>query len=46
MNNFYTNAYQRRPRIGCPSWWAALKFRVYRMTHRDVYAPYERDYMW
>ncbi len=46
MNNFYTNAYQRRNKIGTPSWWAALKFRIYRLRHRDVYAPYERDYRW
>lgn len=43
MNNFYTNAYCRRRRIGCPSWWAGLKFRIYRMTHRNVYAPYEKE---
>ena len=46
MNNFYAVCPVRRKKIGTPSWLAAIRFRLYRMTHKAVYAPYERNYRW
>ena len=44
------NPWRARPaqscwiRFGEPSWIAALRFRIYRLLHRDYYATYERRY--
>lgn len=37
MNNYYTACYCRRRKIGTPSWWAGLKYSIYRMLHRRRY---------